>query len=285
MSEVKVVQSLLSDQARLLLLVGLCGLLWSLESIAPLYQYQHSRVRHALPNVALTLVLVVTNLALSFSSAYLASFSVRHRVGLFTLVAMPTWSKALLGIAALDLFAYAAHVLLHKSWLGWQFHRVHHSEGAVDVTTTFRQHPGETIWRILWQLAAILLFGLPLWVVIIYLILSSLNAQLEHANIRMNHKLDSFLRLLLVTPHMHKVHHSRHQKETDSNYSNIFSLWDRLFGTYTAAIDFRRLRYGLDGFDVVDRQTLPGLLKMPFVTYKLRNDHLKAERSAFAIKR
>lgn len=70
-----------------------------------------------------------------------------------------------------------------------------------------------------------------------------------------------------VTPHMHKVHHSRVQKETDSNYSNIFSFWDRLFGTYTAEIDFQRLHYGLDGFDVKERQTLRGLLKMPFTSY------------------
>jgi sterol desaturase/sphingolipid hydroxylase (fatty acid hydroxylase superfamily) len=262
------VQSLLSDQVRLLTLVGLCGLLWSLESVVPLYRYQHSRVRHALSNVALTLVLILTNLSLSFSSAYLADFTVRNGAGLFTRLALEPWSKAILGVIALDLFAYFAHVLLHKSWLGWQFHRVHHSESAVDVTTTFRQHPGETIWRILWQLAAILLFGVPLWVVIVYLILSGLNAQMEHANIKMNSHLDRFLRLAIVTPHMHKVHHSRDQEQTDSNYSNIFSFWDRLFGTYTAEIDFRKLRYGLDGFDVTERQTLPGLLKMPFMNYK-----------------
>jgi len=75
------------------------------------------------------------------------------------------------------------------------------------------------------------------------------------------------LRLLFVTPHMHKVHHSRDQKETDSNYSNIFSLWDRIFGTYTSATDFGKLSYGLDGFDVKERQTLGGLLKMPFMNY------------------
>jgi sterol desaturase/sphingolipid hydroxylase (fatty acid hydroxylase superfamily) len=94
------------------------------------------------------------------------------------------------------------------------------------------------------------------------------NAQLEHANIRMNGKLDRLLRLLVVTPHMHKAHHSRLQKQTDSNYSNIFSLWDRVFGTYTSEVDFQSLRYGLDGFDARDRQTLRGLLKMPFMNYK-----------------
>ena len=99
----------------------------------------------------------------------------------------------------------------------------------------------------------------------VYLVLSGLNAELEHANIRLNFRIDRVLRLLVVTPNMHKVHHSRDQRETDSNYSNIFSFWDRIFGTYTSAVDFRTLNYGLDGFDVKERQTFSGLLKMPFV--------------------
>ena len=262
-----IMEFLLTEQARLAFLVLLCGLLWSLESLVPLYQYRNSRMRHALPNVALTVMLVFTNLVLSFSSAYVASVTTRSGVGLLTLVSISPWAQALMSIAALDLFAYFAHLLLHKSWLGWQFHRVHHSENAVDVTTAFRQHPGETVWRLLWQLAAIAVYGIPLWIVVIYLSLSALNAQFEHANIRLNRRLDHFLRLLFVTPHMHKVHHSRDQKETDSNYSNIFSLWDRIFGTYTRDIDFQKLHYGLDGFDVKERQTLRGLLQMPFVNY------------------
>jgi len=260
-------QVVLTDQARLAMLIALCGLLWALESLIPLYRFRNRRVRHAMPNVALTLLLVITNLSLSFSSAYLADFSVRNAVGLFPFLGLSPFALIIFGVLALDLFGYFAHVLLHKSWLGWQFHRVHHSESAVDVTTAFRQHPGETVWRIFWQLAAIVVFGIPLWVVIVYLILSGLNAELEHANIKVNLRVDWFLRLLIVTPNMHKVHHSRDQSETDSNYSNIFSLWDRLFGTYTRTTDFRKLSYGLDGFDVKERQTLRGLLKMPFVNY------------------
>ena len=260
-------QSLFTDQMRLLILIGSCGVLWSLESIVPLYRYQNNRVRHGIPNVGLTLILVLTNLALSFGSAYLADFTVRNGVGLLALFSLPPWTLALLSVAVLDLFAYLAHILLHKSWLGWQFHRVHHSENAVDVTTAFRQHPGETVWRLLWQLLAIVVFGIPLWIVVIYLIISALNAQMEHANIKMNHYFDRLLRTVIVTPHMHKVHHSQDQKETDSNYSNIFSCWDRIFGTYVAEIDFRKLRYGLVGFNVSERQTLAGLLKMPFMTY------------------
>jgi len=259
-------QFLLTDQVRLLLLVGLCGLLWSVESIVPLYRFQNSRVRHALPNVALTLILVLTNLGLSFSLAYLASFTVRNGVGLFFLFGLSTWTQAVFGVVALDLFAYFAHVLLHKSWLGWQFHRVHHSENEVDVTTAFRQHPGETIWRILWNALAVAVFGLPMWVVLVSLVISTLNAQLEHANIRYPETLDRALRLLVVTPDMHKVHHSREQIETDTNYSNIFPFWDRIFGTYTSTIDFGQLRYGLDGFDARHKQTLLALLRLPFRT-------------------
>lgn len=146
----------------MLALVGSCGLLWSLESIAPLYRYRNGCVRHALPNVALAVLLVLTNLALSFSSAYLAGFTVRHGLGLAPLLGISLRTQAVLGVLALDLFGYFAHFLLHRLWLGWQFHRVHHSESAVDVTTAFRQHPGETIWRLLWQLAAIVVFGIPL---------------------------------------------------------------------------------------------------------------------------
>ena len=254
-----------SEQARLSALIFLCALLWTLESIVPLYRYGRDRLPHVFPNVVLALLLILTNLALSVSSAHLASFTARNEIGLFFLLDLSPLMKLILGVAALDFFGYCAHLLLHKSWLGWQFHRAHHSETAVDVTTAFRQHPGETVWRILWQLAAIVVFGLPLWVVIIYLTLSALNAQLEHANIKLNERVDGLLRLFIVTPNMRKAHHSRLQLETDSNYSNIFSCWDRLCGTYTPLVNFNELRYGLDGFDDAGKQSLRGLLKMPFV--------------------
>src|SRR5215207_1190066 len=255
----------ISEQARLYALILLCALLWALESVIPLYRYGRDRLPHAVPNVVLALLLVLTNLALSAGSARLAAFTDRGGIGLFSLLELSPLMKLIFGVAALDFFGYLSHLLLHKSWLGWQFHRVHHSEMAVDVTTAFRQHPGETVWRILWQMAAIVVFGLPLWVAVIYLTLSGLNAQLEHANIKLNDRVDGLLRLFVVTPNMHKTHHSRLRKETDSNYSNIFSFWDRLCGTYTPRVDFKELRYGLKGFDGADRQTLRSLLKMPFV--------------------
>jgi sterol desaturase/sphingolipid hydroxylase (fatty acid hydroxylase superfamily) len=258
-------QVLLSEQGRLAALAILCAILWTLESFIPLYRYGRERLPHALPNVALALLLILTNLAISFGTARLAVFTASNGIGFLFWLDLSPLMKLVPGVAALDFCGYLAHLLLHKSWRGWQFHRVHHSEKAVDVTTAFRQHPGETVWRILWQSAAIVIFGLPLWVIVIYLTLSALNAQLEHANIKLNDRVDGLLRLIVVTPNMHKTHHSRRQLQTDTNYSNIFSFWDRLCGTYTPRVDFENLRYGLDGFDDADKQTLRSLLKLPFV--------------------
>jgi sterol desaturase/sphingolipid hydroxylase (fatty acid hydroxylase superfamily) len=156
-------------------------------------------------------------------------------------------------------------VTLHQfDWL-WRFHRMHHSDNQVDVSTAFREHPGETLWRVGWHIAGVFAFGTPLWVLVIYLTFSAFNAQLEHANIRLPERLDRWLRLLFVTPNMHKVHHSRHQPETDTNYSNLLSIWDRLGGTYNRGPHFAELHYGLDGFDDEAKQSISGLLKMPFM--------------------
>lgn len=251
----------LTPAARLLLLAGTCTVLWSLESLIPLYRFGRNRLGRALPNIALTVILIAMNLVLSAVAAFAASLAAKYGIGLFAIAALPLWVQVLLAIAALDLGAYVAHVAMHHSSLGWRFHRVHHCDEEVNVTTAFRQHPLETVWRVAWQLPAILLLGLPLWMVVVYLAVSTLNAQLEHANIRVSARLDRVARWFFVTPDMHKVHHSRLERETNSNYSNIFTLWDRLFGTYTGRTDFGTLRYGLEG---LESQGLQALLLMPF---------------------
>jgi len=254
---------LFSDQFRLLALIVGCACLWSVESVSPLY-FQYDRFRRAKSNIALAVILILTNLATSFATAAVVASVAKHGFGVLLFFRMPTWLTTFLGVAVLDLFTYVAHVLLHKSRIGWRFHRVHHSDNQVNVTTAFRQHPGETLWRILWQVLAIGLFGIPLSVLAIYLFVSTLNAQLEHANIRVNESVGRVLRLVFVTPDMHKVHHSRLQFQTDTNYSNILSVWDRMFRTYTAPVDFDLLSYGLEGFDDEEQHTVRALLRTPF---------------------
>jgi sterol desaturase/sphingolipid hydroxylase (fatty acid hydroxylase superfamily) len=254
----------LTDRVRLAALLAACALLSSVELLIPLFRYHPGRLRRAVPNIMLAAGVVLTNLALASVTASMSELVTRLGIGFFAGMGLRPWILLLLGIAGLDLSAYVAHLLLHKLPLGWRFHRVHHSELEVDVTTAFRQHPGETLWRLLWQCIGTVVFGLPFWVLPVYLSLSSLNALLEHANLRMHERVDRFLQLLIVTPNMHKIHHSRDVAETDSNYSNIFSIWDRLFRTYTRRAEYRTLSYGLDGFDSQQKQRLKELIIEPF---------------------
>lgn len=254
----------LTDRLRLGTLLAACALLASIEVLVPLFRYRRGRLRRALPNLALATGVVLTNLALASLTSGLSALLIRNEPGLLWAIRFHPWLLAVTGVAGLDLLSYVAHLLLHKIPLGWKFHRVHHSELEVDVTTAFRQHPGETLWRASWQFLGAAVLGLPLWIVALYLSFSSLNALLEHANVRVSERIDQWLRWLIVTPNMHKIHHSRLPEETDSNYSNIFSIWDRLSRTYTKRTNCRDLRYGLDDLDDNGQQTLTSLLKLPF---------------------
>src|SRR5215212_6401382 len=137
----------------MLILIVSCAILWSLESLLPLYTV---RDRRRLPNLALTAIVLLTNLAFSFVTARIAAIHVSA-------------PPLIVAILALDLSTYAAHVALHQSAFAWRLHRVHHSDAHVDVTTAFRQHPAETIWRILAQWPAIAFLGIPISAVAIYL--------------------------------------------------------------------------------------------------------------------
>ena len=237
------------------------------EIAFPLFAYNRAaQLRNMGRNLGITAIFLAVNLLLHPLSPFATQLSLDERFGLSYWLALSPWGQLVLGIVGLDLFAYFAHVTMHKLGWMWLFHRMHHCDATVDVTTAFREHPGETLWRVGWHIAGVFAFGTPAWVLVTYLTLSALNAQLEHANIRLPERLDWWLRLLFVTPNMHKMHHSRHQPETDSNYSNLLSIWDRLGRTYNHGPSFAELHYGLDDFDDHEKQSLSGLLKMPFIS-------------------
>jgi sterol desaturase/sphingolipid hydroxylase (fatty acid hydroxylase superfamily) len=256
-----------STGSRIAFLLASFALVLLFEAAFPLFSYARgSRLRNIGRNLAITAIFIAVNLLLSPVSPLAAQLSMDAKFGLSWWLGLSPVSQLLLGIVGLDLFAYFAHVSMHKLGWMWRFHRMHHADRFVDVTTAFREHPGETLWRIGWHIAGVFAFGTPAWVLVTYLTLSALNAQFEHANIRLPARLDRWLRLLFVTPNMHKMHHSRYQPETDSNYANLLSIWDRLGGTYNHGPRFAELRYGLDGFDDPEKQSLGGLLKMPFMS-------------------
>jgi sterol desaturase/sphingolipid hydroxylase (fatty acid hydroxylase superfamily) len=141
---------------------------------------------------------------------------------------------------------------------------VHHSDAFVDVTTSYRTHPVETAWRHVWLFVMVWALGIPAAAVTVFRVLSAVNAIFEHANIRVRPALDTAASWIWVTPNMHKIHHSREQAETDSNYGNIFTLHDRLFGTFVPTVRAFGVQYGLDDVDPSEVSSFGALLAMPW---------------------
>jgi sterol desaturase/sphingolipid hydroxylase (fatty acid hydroxylase superfamily) len=148
--------------------------------------------------------------------------------------------------------------------VAWRFHQIHHSDPFVDVTTTYRTHPVETVWRFLFAIVPIWLLGIPAQAVVIQRLLQASNGILEHANVRLWAPLDRWLSLVWVTPNVHKIHHSRAIEETNSNYANLVTIYDRLLGTFTPAERANHVVYGLDDVDPASTASFPALLTMPF---------------------
>jgi sterol desaturase/sphingolipid hydroxylase (fatty acid hydroxylase superfamily) len=152
----------------------------------------------------------------------------------------------------------------------WHFHKIHHIDTEIDTTTALRHHPVESIFRVVALLLAVITMGVPIWMVMLYQTISAFMSQFNHANIRLPQWLDNTLSWIIVSPDMHKVHHSHYQPETDSNYANIFSLWDRLFRTFVKVKDVTTLQYGLDEYTAPHYQKIGALLKVPWE--KTKND-------------
>ena len=145
----------------------------------------------------------------------------------------------------------------------WKFHTIHHSDTHVDTTTANRHHPGESVFRAVFTTIAVFICGAPLWLVFLYQSVSVVLSQFNHANIKMNRKLDKALSYIIVTPNMHRIHHHYIRPETDTNYGNIFPFWDKLFGTYcTTSVE--NIHYGLDVLEGRNDEDVKDLLKIPF---------------------
>ena len=235
-----------------------------LEALAPFRARGAWSRAHLGPNLTLTVLTFAVNLLLNAALLALLLAVESSGLGLLRLLAVPPLAAAVLAVAALDLSFYAAHVSWHKIPALWRFHAVHHADPTLDVTTSIRQHPGESLMRGLVLAAAIVVVGPSAGAFAFYRVASALNALLEHANLRVPRALDELLALVTTWPSYHKIHHSRNRAETDSNYANLFSVWDRLFGTYTPPARAASVVYGLEGMDEPALQTVGALLAQPF---------------------
>lgn len=181
---------------------------------------------------------------------------------------LPFWLKVLITFILLDLSIYFQHIMFHVIPVMWRFHRVHHSDLDCDVTTGVRFHPVELLVSIIIKIIIIMMLGAPVLAVILFEVMLNVMSMFTHSNILLNSTFERVLRWFIVTPDMHRVHHSAQENETNSNFAFHISLWDRIFGTYLAVpkAGQQDMMIGLDQFREPNWQGLRGLLYMPFVT-------------------
>ena len=247
--------------------VGVFALVAGAEALAPRRARQYKRLQRWPHNFALVaLNTVLARLAFPLAVIAFAAMAAERGWGLFNLFEVPFAIALLASLLALDLTIYLQHVMFHAVPLLWRLHRVHHSDPDFDVTTGARFHPLEILLSNCIKFGAIALLGPPVVAVLMFEILLNATAMFNHANLRLPTAFDRILRRVLVTPDMHRVHHSSVPAEANSNFGFNLPWWDHLFGTYRAqpVLGHARMDIGVSGINGLGRIALPALLAMPF---------------------
>ncbi len=255
---------------RSMILIGGITFFWFLEGFFPLFRFSYKKWRHAIPNFFFTLTTIVINFFLAFLLLSTSDWAVANDFGILHWIPeIPLWGEVLLGVVLLDfLGAYLPHYVEHRVKPLWMIHLVHHSDHKVDTTTANRHHPLESLVRFTFTLLGVFLVGAPVGIIMLYQALSVMASQFNHANIKLPRRIDLWISYVLVSPDMHKIHHHYRLPYTDTNYGNIFSIWDRLFGTF-AKFDRDKIVYGVDVFPDENKNSKVGsLLKQPFDKYQ-----------------
>lgn len=270
MDEIIAYFSTIPSSHRSLILVGGITFFWLIENAFPLFKFNYKKWQHAGINFFLTLTTIIINFSLAFILLKTSDWTISNNFGMLQwLPKMPLWLYALVGLLLLDLIgAYLIHFIEHKVHFLWRFHLIHHTDTWVDTTSGNRHHPGESVVRFIFTTLGVLIVGTPMWLVFMYQTISVVSTQFTHANISLPKKLDVFLSYFIVSPDMHKVHHHYIMPYTDSNYGNIFSVWDRLFGTFMY-LPKEEIVYGIDTcMEPENNNQLKNLLKIPFQKYR-----------------
>lgn len=238
--------------------------LWIIEGISPFFKGRDARIRHYARNIGLALI---NNLVLAFvfTGLLLAAteWARQNDFGLLNQVQLPIVARMALAVVVFDAWQYTWHRLNHRLSFLWRFHAVHHTDTELDASSAVRFHTGEIVLSAVARLAVLPLLGMGLRELAVYEALLLPVILLHHSNVNFPARLDALLRLLIVTPRMHWVHHSQWRPETDSNFASIFSFWDRLFRTHRNHDDPATIVFGLDGPKRAGAG-LPELLLQPF---------------------
>ena len=260
----------ISSLHRGLILVGGIAVFWLIENAYPLFKFQYNKIQHAGINIFFTATTIIVNFVLAFILLMAADLAIQQNFGILQWFPIQNIGMyTIVGLLLLDLIgAYLAHLVEHKVKFLWKFHLIHHTDTWIDTTSANRHHPGESVIRFIFTVLAVLIVGSPMWMVFLYQSLSVVFSQFNHANIPLPKTVDKLLSYFIISPDMHKVHHHYKLPYTDSNYGNIFSVWDRLFGTYSY-LDREKIIYGVDThMNPEENNRLNNLLKIPFQKYR-----------------
>ncbi len=244
--------------------VGCLSLFWILEGIYPLKKHQYNKWKHAKTNLILLLSTMIINVVFGILTVGVFSWIDANNFGLLNMINLPIWIEIILAIMILDFTSqYLVHYMLHKIPVMWRFHTVHHSDTHVDVTSGTRHHPIDFIFRETFALLSIVIAGLPVSYYLMYRILTVLFTYFSHADIQLPLFVDKTISYVFISPNTHKFHHHHTMPWTDTNFGNIFSFWDRLFGTFVYK-DTKDIVYGIDILDAEKADDILYQLKAPF---------------------
>lgn len=237
---------------------------WILEGNIPLIKFNYKKWNHAGKNLIFLSTSIIINVLFGLATVGIFLWTSQNEFGFFYWMNLPVWVELLIAILLLDFVAqYFAHYLLHRIKWMWKFHMVHHSDTKVDATTGTRHHPGDYLIREIFALLGIVISGMPVAFYLVYRISSVLFTYLTHANITLPFWLDKAMSYVFISPNMHKFHHHFERPWTDTNFGNIFSFWDRIFGTLVYE-DPKKIRYGLDVLEDETADDVWYQFKIPF---------------------
>jgi len=248
----------------LFVLVGVA--IW--ELVSPMRDLKVSKKSRWLNNLSLIVLnTVILRLVFPIAAVGVATYCKDYDIGLLNIVSIPEWSKIIVAILVLDFAIYIQHVLFHFLPFLWRFHKVHHVDLDIDLTTGLRFHPVEMILSMIIKFGVICFIGAPVLAVIVFEVVLNAMAVFNHGNIQLAKWFDKALRIFVVTPDVHRVHHSTIAKETNSNFGFNLIYWDKILGTYQAQPQKGHLDMdiGLEQYrDSKITQKIKSMLKMPF---------------------
>jgi sterol desaturase/sphingolipid hydroxylase (fatty acid hydroxylase superfamily) len=249
---------------RLIVTLGLLALFLALEYIAPARKSALTWRRIGNQFGLALISAIAGRAALGGGLAGMAAYAQAQNWGLFNITGAPPWVAVIISFFLMDFAIWAQHLVLHKVPFLWRLHRVHHGDTVMDVTTALRFHPFEILASLAFKVVLVAALGAPPHAVFVFEMVLGAGALFTHANMALPRWLERTMRLVLITPTLHLIHHSPNPLETNSNFGFSFSFWDRLFGTFRGARIEPDNRIGLEEWRTPADQSLGQMLLNPF---------------------